>query len=174
MGELITLLTTFSPLTIIICCLMILIAFKAVVQYRRWLEKLKEQVYNRRREEERQHEIACGLTKDHDEQLRKISNSIQGIQRDLDVMSDKINTLTQSDKDDIKAYITDKYHYFYEQQGWIDDYSMDCIERRFAHYQKEGGNSFIELLMEKLRSLPCVKPDSLLLKDAAAVGTELH
>ena len=39
-------------------------------------------------------------------------------------------------------------------QEWIDDYSLDCIERRYKHYIDEGGNSFIGQLMIEIRKLP--------------------
>jgi hypothetical protein len=65
-----------------------------------------------------------------------------------------------SDKDDIKAFITDKHHYFCYERKWIDDYSMDCIERRYSHYKDEGGNSFIATLMDELKALPKQSPQS--------------
>ena len=65
-----------------------------------------------------------------------------------------MDTLTESDKDDIKAFITREYHYFVEQIGWIDDYSMDCLEKRYAHYVAYRGNTFVGELMKALRALP--------------------
>ena len=52
--------------------------------------------------------------------------------------------LIESDKDSIRSYITKEHHYFYGEQQWIDNFSLDCIERRFKHYEDEGGNSFIK------------------------------
>ena len=72
----------------------------------------------------------------------------------IDTLTEKVNILIDSDKDAIKAYITQQHHYFTYQKGWIDDYSLDCIERRYDHYQDEGGNSFISSLMEEIRNLP--------------------
>ena len=72
----------------------------------------------------------------------------------LDQLTKKVNMLIDSDKDDIKAYITRRHHYFMYQKGWIDDYSLDCIEKRYSHYQDEGGNSFIGSLMQQIRDLP--------------------
>jgi hypothetical protein len=69
-------------------------------------------------------------------------------------LSAKIDMLIDSDKDDIKSYITREHHYFCYQKGWIDDFSLDCCERRYQHYSDEGGNSFIENFMEELRALP--------------------
>ena len=64
-----------------------------------------------------------------------------------------INLLITSDKDDIRGWITDKYHYFMNL-GYIDDFSLDCLERRFRSYKQEGGNTYVDSMMEELRALP--------------------
>ena len=77
----------------------------------------------------------------------------------LNCLSKKIDMLINSDKDDIKSYITRQHHYFCYQIGWIDDFSLDCVERRYQHYTDEGGNSFIEGFMNELRALPKQSPE---------------
>ena len=72
----------------------------------------------------------------------------------LRILTDKINLLIDSDKDSIKSFITDRHHHFCYDKKWIDDYSLDCIEKRYKHYTDEGGNSFIHDLMKELRALP--------------------
>lgn len=67
--------------------------------------------------------------------------------------SEKLEILTQSDKDSIKSWIVEKHHFFIKQ-GWIDDFNMDAIEKRFTHYQIEGGNSYVCDLIQELRKLP--------------------
>lgn len=76
----------------------------------------------------------------------------------LNDLSAKIDMLIDSDKDAIKSYITEKHHYFFYQQKWIDDFSLDCLERRYDHYEDQGGNSFIGSLMDDLRGLPKQPP----------------
>jgi hypothetical protein len=76
----------------------------------------------------------------------------------LKSFSDSLEILVDSDKDSIKAYLTDKHHYYCYTQGWVDDYNLDCIERRYVHYKKAGGNSFVDHLMEELRLLPTQPP----------------
>lgn len=66
--------------------------------------------------------------------------------------------LIDSDKDAIKSYITKEHHYFCYQVGWIDDFSLDCLEKRYQHYEDQGGNSFIGGLMHDLRTLPNKNP----------------
>ena len=38
MTGIIELLTTFSPITIVVCCLMVLIAIKGTIEYKHWLD----------------------------------------------------------------------------------------------------------------------------------------
>ena len=66
--------------------------------------------------------------------------------------------LIESDRDDIKSFITREHHRFCYQVGWIDDFSLDCIEKRYKHYKNEGGNTFIDGFMEELRALPKSSP----------------
>ena len=61
--------------------------------------------------------------------------------------------LISSDKDSIKAWLTAQHHHFMEK-GTIDYYSFDCISRRYEHYKEEGGNTFIDDLMEDINNLP--------------------
>lgn len=94
----------------------------------------------------------------HEQKLQKLESTVDRSLNKLDSIIDKMNLLMESDKDDIKAYITKEYHYFTEQKGWIDDYSLDCLERRYKHYVSEGGNSFAEGCMDALRALPRTPP----------------
>lgn len=64
-----------------------------------------------------------------------------------------LTLLIESDKDAIKSFIV-KEHHHYIRQGWIDDFSLDTIEKRYSHYKEEGGNSYIGDLIQDLRALP--------------------
>ena len=86
------------------------------------------------------------------QQSQKVTDNI------LQDLSKKINLLIDSDKDDIKSFITRQHHYFCYKIGWIDDFSLDCVEKRYQHYADEGGNSFIEGFMDELRALPKQEP----------------
>ena len=83
--------------------------------------------------------------------LKANQNETDAALKDL---SDKIDMLINSDKDSIKAYITQRHHWFCYDKGWIDDFSLDCLEKRYQHYEDEGGNSFIGSFMDELRALP--------------------
>lgn len=89
---------------------------------------------------------------------KQLQNTIKKMEESIENLSKKVDILMKSDRDDIKAFITRQHHYFVYQKGWIDDYSLDCIERRYTHYNEQGGNSFIQTLMTDLRNLPKQEP----------------
>lgn len=68
-----------------------------------------------------------------------------------------LQLLIESDKDAIKSFIVKEHHY-HLRQGWIDDFSLDTIEKRYGHYKEEGGNSYIGDLIQDLRALPNFPP----------------
>lgn len=90
--------------------------------------------------------------------LTSIGSSLQNLEARMDTAEARLNSLTESDMHDIKAWIVGQYHKFYIEQGWIDSYSAETIERRYGDYIKEGGNSYIKVLIERLRTLPMDPP----------------
>ena len=87
----------------------------------------------------------------HQEDIKELKESLKQLNKQVQLLID-------SDKDDIKAFLTREHHYFCYQKQWIDDYSLECIERRYNHYKEEGGNSFIKGFMEEIRALPKTPP----------------
>jgi hypothetical protein len=45
------------------------------------------------------------------------------------------------------------------KKAWVDDFTMDTIEKRFADYLAEDGNSYVEGLVNELRALPHIPPE---------------
>lgn len=95
-----------------------------------------------------------GLNKFYTEREKFIDDTFKNI-------NVQIGMLIESDKEAIKSYVVEKHHFFVYKQGWIDDYSMACLERRFAVYQQEHGNSFVGGLMEEIKELPKQPPEQI-------------
>ena len=139
----IDLLKTFSIQQIIIFIVLLALAIKGVVSFIDWLK-------NKNNEVAKKTQTSVQIIEDiekHEQEIDEINSSIKDLTKKIDILID-------SDKDAIKAYITKEHHYFCYERGWIDDYSLDCIEKRYEHYEAQGGNSFIEDLMKDLRDLP--------------------
>lgn len=91
--------------------------------------------------------------------FKKISENQERLEQQIVALTEKINSLLDSDRDDIKSFITKEHHYFCYEKKWIDDYSLNCLEKRYDHYVDEGGNSFIKGLMDEIRELPKQPPE---------------
>lgn len=163
------LLTTYDLSEILMFIVLFAIAFKAVSSFIDWARDKRKKVTLKEMQPDELAKQIAQETRDREQQIQELKiqrekegaelrQQIVGIAAQVSSLTDKINLLVESDKDDIKAFITREYHYFCEQKGWIDDYSMDCIERRYSHYVEEKGNSFVKELMEQLRALPRKPP----------------
>ena len=87
-----------------------------------------------------------------------ILSRLNSIEDRLNQTDERIKDLTISDMHDIKGWIVEQYHKFYNEQGWIDAFSAETIDRRFNDYKKEGGNSYIQELVDRLHDLPMDPP----------------
>lgn len=141
------LLATYSIAEILVFITLLAIAVKGVVTFWDWAADRLRKIFHK----ETQQQIDRDTINQIAERQEKFFNDLQELNK-------KINILIDSDKDDIKAFITDKHHYFCYEKNWIDDYSLDCIEKRYSHYKNEGGNSFIATLMGELQALPKQPP----------------
>lgn len=152
------LLKHYSIDRIVIFVVLLAVALKGAFTWFEWaVEKLrnkfgKENEANKRKEE---------IKKDLDE-IKKTQEEMTEAIKEL---TKNVDLLMTSDKDDIKAWITEKHHYFCYELGYIDDYNLDCIEKRYSHYKTEGGNSFVDDLMAEIRSLPKIKATATITKE---------
>ena len=132
---------------IIIFIIIFTLGIKQAIELIDWFKnKVKKSTDNTMSEKER-NKIINEKLEQYDKTLNNINNYIENFNKQLKI-------LINSDKDDIKAFIVEKHHYFCYTQKWIDDYSMDCLEKRYEHYVDENGNSYVKGLMEQLRALP--------------------
>lgn len=152
------LLETYSVSEILTFLVALALAIKGAVDFFDWAKaRLKKHFDLEHNEEDKEESIEQRFQKGSDT-MHKLDCNQAALSATLEKLTKKVDLLIDSDKDDIKSFLTKEHHYFCYEQGWIDDYSLECCERRFAHYQDEGGNSFIEHFMEELRALPKQQP----------------
>lgn len=141
------LLENYSVQDILIFIVVLALAIKGCVSYFEWMHSKINEHVNKKSESNK---IRTELRKD----IEELKNSQMELIEKIDSLTGSVSLLMESDKDDIKAYITREHHYFCYTLGYIDDYNLDCIERRYKCYKQEGGNSFAEDLMKEIRALP--------------------
>lgn len=153
------LLTQFSIEQIILFIVALAAAIKAVATFWDWaIDKLRKVFNKENKEEQDKKDISKRIT-ESEQKINELSNSYKNTEQQIQELNDLIQMLIQSDKDDIKSWITEQHHKFcYSKSRTIDAYSLDCIEKRYLHYKDEGGNSFIKDLMDDLRKLNVYYP----------------
>lgn len=144
----INLLHQFSLQTIVIFIVLLALAIKGCISFFDWIT-------DRTRKAVHDSEVPEQLK----QQLDKNMKELEQLKKSIKILTQLTELLIQSDKDAIKSFITKEHHFFTYDQGWIDDYSLQCIENRYGHYKEQGGNSFIHGLMEEIRALPKQQPN---------------
>lgn len=157
----IELLQHYSLSDILMFTIFLALAIKSLISFFDWANDRINKVFNKKHAKITEKEELEKYLEHENEAISALQNNQKATDKILNELSDKIDMLIESDKDDIKAFITREHHYFCYQKGWIDDFSLDCIERRYEHYEDEGGNSFITGLMEEIKSLPKQPPEKI-------------
>lgn len=139
---------------ILLCIVGVLVLVKWIIEYFDWGHKKTKDKYDQEAERKKNIEDINEKLNQNSEDIKMLIEMQKQQNEKIEQQNLRIELLIDSDKDDIKAFITEKYHYFVEVKGWIDDYSLDCLEKRFQHYKDENGNSFVADLMSEIKRLP--------------------
>lgn len=148
------LLKEYSVSQILILLVFIAIAIKEVIQFIDWAKQRTLQSVNESTSSIELIKKIEEKDREQDHKIEQILEAQKNSSENIDLILQQIQSLIKSDRDAIKAYITKEHHYFCYEVRWIDDYNLDCLEKRYQRYVEEGGNSFIESLMEEVRALP--------------------
>lgn len=144
----------YSISELIIFLVIFCLAVKEIVNLIDWAkERFGKNINKEIEEKEKEKDIQRQLD-DIVTENKTIKDTLNALENQMNKLAERVNLLISSDKDDIKAYITERHHFFCYKQEWIDDYSLDCLEKRYEHYKAEGGNSFVLDLMNEIRRLP--------------------
>jgi hypothetical protein len=151
------LLSTFSIQQIITFCILGALSFKGIIEFLKWGKGLYDEKFNKDYKKIKQEEDMTSLLGKYDNLEQKIDYLTTQMSIRVDKIENQLNLLTQSDMNDIKGWIVEKHHNLIKQ-GWVDDFTMDTLERRYSDYKAEEGNSYVKTLMTELRALPKFPP----------------
>ena len=117
-----------------------------------WKEERNTRINEAVEERQREFDLQTEFDRLHD-RFDQIDERLNALESRIVAAEQKLQDLTESDMHDIKAWIVEQYHKFYTNQGWIDAFSAETIDKRYSDYIKEGGNSYIENLINQLHTL---------------------
>lgn len=155
MDVLISLLSQMSIESIILAVVALITAAKLMSDLFDWLySKLKDYFNIKDKTKEEQKEIR--------EQLDRIERKCDERGQEVQEIKKEMSAVRSRLQDSTRSYILDKYHYYVQELGIIDEAALQDLERRYLYYKNDGGDSFIELRMEELRNLPMMTPEQLI------------
>ncbi len=137
------------------------LAIKGVISFYDWATERLKKAFSKETQRDKEKEVLEERLVYGADKMRALDKQQKQTNEQLKAIHKQLEMLISSDKDDIKADLTKDHHYFCYKKKWIDDYSLDCMQRRFERYVEEGGNSFIEKLMDEVKDLPNQPPSDL-------------
>lgn len=147
-------LSDYSFAEILIFIIIFILAVKEGISLFDWAKARFRKASKKAYEEKRKHDKIEEEIEDLNNEKKVFDKELQDADTRFKKIESSIEMLIESDKEDIKSFITLQHHKFVYEQEWIDDYSMECLEKRYAIYEREHGNSFVLGLMNELRALP--------------------
>ena len=121
------LLSNYSVDQILLFIVLLAAAIKGVVSWIDWARNRGEKIIEKKNKKTALQDSVNNLIQAQENMKNDINSCQIQLKNTINDIKKAINLLTESDKDDIKAWITEKHHYFCYNIGWIDDYSLDCI-----------------------------------------------
>ena len=140
------LLNTFDLKTIILVLFLFAVGARELIQLYRYF---RMRIYGRFETQDNEKETMDNMEK-----------SMQSVLMELKDIDKKLTLLQVSNRDSIKSWILMSYQKYKENNAQLDSMQMDLLERRYQHYKEQGGNSYIDEIMEELRSIYRKKGES--------------
>ncbi|GHU95035.1 hypothetical protein FACS1894208_07150 [Clostridia bacterium] len=102
--------------------------------------------------------IANGRSHDkkHDKtdgELEKLLAEIKQLKEGQTAIKEELRVNSYATKKQIKYTLT-RLHRETTTRGYISRYELECAEDLYTEYKRLGGNSFIDKVMNEMRSLP--------------------
>lgn len=93
---------------------------------------------------------------DLDSKIDNLNHQNQKIYKKQEQVDATLALVQERMQENSRSYLIDAHHKFCYKYKRIDDLNLQSIERRYLYYKTAGGNTFIDHLIEEIRSLPRV------------------
>lgn len=117
--------------------------------------KYEESLQKREKETEWKENLSHSL-QDLDSKIDNLNRQNQKIYNKQEQVDTTLALVQERMQENTRSFLIDAHHKFYYQYKKIDDLNLQSIERRYLYYKTAGGDTFIDHLMEEIRSLPRV------------------
>ena len=106
------LLVKYSLSEIALFVFLLLVAVKEMLQLFDWFWNRVKRTYDKHRQSDEIEGTVADLNESYEDALHKVNQS-------FDVINEKIKMLIESDKEDIKSFLTSQHHHFVTRMGGL-------------------------------------------------------
>lgn len=136
----------------------------AVLAIGKWLSSAWDYAYQKMREHFNIESDNERQVKEWDKQIKEIGSTIDDMADKVDALQKKLDESNKSSEEnkrilmdriqeEARTYIIDRHHLFVYQVKAIDDFNLENLETKYMYYKGAGGDSFVDGLMDEVRSL---------------------
>lgn len=144
----------YSLESIILLMIGLGLSIKLVEELWEWFYNKARKYFNYQNQKDQKHGEIISELVNLRQQIEGIQKNQTSFENNVNDFDKRIMQLTERMQEDTRSFIIDKHHYFVYVVKAIDDLNLQSLERHYLYYKLAGGDSFIDGLMEEIRSLP--------------------
>lgn len=162
MDAITQLLSQYSGAEIFLIVLLVVAGVKFISDLYDWAHGKLKTKYDNEEEQKDKYDDIVEQIKGIDTTLTLLSTDMKemnaSFKADLTEVKNNVYSINERLLETIRSSIIDKHHKYMEK-GQITDFALQSLERQYNYYKTAGGNSFIDRLMNDIRTLPIVDSD---------------
>lgn len=145
---------------VLVVCIPALIKFiKNIITFIKDSRKSREELIEEGRQQERAKQQLEDRFENGEARMTALEKEEADAEERICTLEAKVSLLLESDQQAIKTWIKAQ-HDKWMPKKYIDSYTLELLDKRYAIYVKEKGNSWAEDMVKDLRSLTVVYPVS--------------
>lgn len=146
-------------IVLVVCIPSIAKMIKAIISWFKDVRKSKEELIEEGRQQERAKQLLETRFENGEARMTALEKEEADAEVRICTLEAKVSLLLESDQQAIKTWIKAQ-HDKWMPKKYIDSYTLELLDKRYAIYVKEDGNSWAEDMVKDLRSLTVVYPVS--------------
>lgn len=146
-------------IVLIVCIPSIIKITKSIIGWFKDVRKSKDELIEEGRQQERAKQQLETRFENGEARMSALEREEADAEERICTLEAKVSLLLESDQQAIKTWIKAQ-HDKWMPKKYIDSYTLELLDKRYAIYVKEEGNSWAEDMVKDLRSLTVVYPVS--------------
>lgn len=144
-------------IVLVVCIPYLIKIAKSIINFVKESRKSKEELIAEGRRQAQAEQQLNQRFEDGEDRITALEEEEADAEKRIAALEAKVDLLMESDQQAIKAWIKAQ-HDKWMPKKYIDNYTLQLLDTRYAIYVKENGNSWAEDMVNDLRSLTIVSP----------------